>query len=435
MTQTSTRPQTPWIVDLPPNDIIHYGRASFMRACRGHEQMGAVLSYFVYEASWKAKNEGIDAEAENCTAITLELTQKDVLKRVNISQKTLITYLHTFEEWGFLTADGYRYTYTIHFKKIREAVACPPEPLPTKPRGKHAYSGDDRIVKLQSKLEKLQREMVKIQSEIVKLQSKNVNLQSSVVNLQSSESYESTPEQVLEGNSEAPRIIRITENLKKDLLVALSRDESSFTLEEKELSSVSSREESQAQSTESLSDVPTEVALQKDKTDTLPPAPPPSQDKTPEKRNSKKRITPIKECSPEIQARRRTWQEHFNKRRGGDLHTLVKDKTNESIGIGSLVDTFTDAQIQAIDHYLYTSDHYWSDVERRHDIDGHLVWKKSKVVREVLKERGRWPMRDIPSDDTSPPETKPKNFRTNFNEIYKQEHMAAAGARAGRMYA
>jgi hypothetical protein len=225
MTQTA-RPPTPWLVDLPPNDIIHYGRASFMRACRGHEQMGAVLSHFVYEASWKAKNEGIDVEAEDCTSITIEVIQTDVLKRVSISHKSLITYLHTFVEWGFITGDNYRHMYDVHFKKIREAIASPPEPFPSKPRGNHAYRGDDRIVKLQSRLEKLQAEMVKIQNRIETIQSETVTFQSKDVTIQSSGMNEATSEQGLEGNFETPRIYRITKDIIEDSLVASASAES-----------------------------------------------------------------------------------------------------------------------------------------------------------------------------------------------------------------
>jgi hypothetical protein len=229
MTQTA-RPQTPWLV--PPGDMTSFGRSSFTLACRGHEKMGEVLSYFVYEASWQAKNEGIDSQSEDCTFITIEREQKHMLGRIKTCQKSLIAYINQLEAWGFLVADGYRHTYQVHFRKITEAIHNPPETMKKKPRGKYApapspeIQSETRLSQLQSQRAKLQSRLVKLQSEMVKIQSRMVNLQNQMVKIQSSQNAESTPEQDLEGEIELSRILRSTMNLLEDSLVASASAES-----------------------------------------------------------------------------------------------------------------------------------------------------------------------------------------------------------------
>jgi hypothetical protein len=123
MTQTA-RPQIPWLADLPADDITGYIRASMTAVCRGHEEMGLLLSYFFAGASWKAKNESIDIETSPC--IDLEHTHEDILKKVHISKKSLNNYLKLLTSWGYLEVPKYQRMYRVCCKKIIEAIKTPP---------------------------------------------------------------------------------------------------------------------------------------------------------------------------------------------------------------------------------------------------------------------------------------------------------------------
>jgi hypothetical protein len=133
MTQTA-RPQTPWLVPVGKSSDMEH--ETFTRICRGHVPLGKVLGYFVYEASWQAKNEGMDIT--HIESIPLKREQKKILAQVKISQNSLTTYIKQLVEWGYIQADTHRHTYAVCFQTINTAIADPPALFPKKPRGKHA---------------------------------------------------------------------------------------------------------------------------------------------------------------------------------------------------------------------------------------------------------------------------------------------------------
>src|SRR2546423_12876404 len=130
----------PWIVDLPPNDIDITGisRASFIRACQGHEKMGDLLAYFILIASHAAKDQRIDTTAPDCTFIDISCKFENIIKKVNISRKSFSNYVKQMETLGYVAAPAYQRVYRVYFKKINAAIKSPPEEVKAKPRGKYA---------------------------------------------------------------------------------------------------------------------------------------------------------------------------------------------------------------------------------------------------------------------------------------------------------
>jgi len=121
-----------------------FGRTPLTAACRGHNDMGTVLNYFLYEASKEAKKKGIDKE--NVEFIEIERSQKDIIDELHgavKSKKTLTFYSRKFQEWEFVDGDPYHHIYRVYFKNIQRAVDNPPPADPSKPRGIHAKKAKD----------------------------------------------------------------------------------------------------------------------------------------------------------------------------------------------------------------------------------------------------------------------------------------------------
>jgi hypothetical protein len=221
MTQTA-RPQTPWLVPVGKSSDMEH--ETFTRICRGHVPLGKVLGYFVYEASWQAKNEGMDIT--HIESIPLKREQKKILAQVKISQNSLTTYIKQLVEWGYIQADTHRHTYAVCFQTINTAIADPPALFPKKPRGKHAppkvispESQAKKIAKLRNKLTTLGKRFSNLGKQIT-------TLRNELSNLGITEFAESASEQGFEGNFEAPRIYRITKDILEDSLVVSASAES-----------------------------------------------------------------------------------------------------------------------------------------------------------------------------------------------------------------
>lgn len=110
----------------------------------------------------------------------------------------------------------------------------------------------------------------------------------------------------------------------------------------------------------------------------------------------------IKECSPEIQARRRKWQAYFNQRRGGEPLLTKGECIGESKAIADLVDRFTDAQLEAIDAFVLAEIFKFKLPANKHKLGGCELLRESQNAREVLKERYKWPSRDAKAGSISP---------------------------------
>jgi hypothetical protein len=219
------KPPVKWLVPLPQKEKGTFGRPSLCAACRGNEDIGIVLNYFLYEASVEAERWKIDTS--KVPFITLERTLDEILEGIKpsrTSKKTLIGYHQKLRDWEFVIPHGYKHRYDVYFQNVADAMAAPPPAEKRKPRGRHVSKRQSSDVKTtiptihdvkttisedssDEKWLKVQSEMVALQSQIVKLQSEMVALQSQIVKLQSSQSSEQPLEQAFMTLSDASRLI------------------------------------------------------------------------------------------------------------------------------------------------------------------------------------------------------------------------------------
>jgi len=437
MTQTARPPRTPWLV--PPGDIGDIEHKSFTLVCRGHVEIGKVLGFLVYRASWVAKNEGIDWT--EVPAITVECEHKDILAKVTISQNSLITYIKQLAAWGYIKADGYRHRYAVSIQIINETIANPPVAFPKKPRGKAAPkkepSAEAQAQERQEKATKLKSQLSNLETTLSNLETRITKLKSQLSNLETTKEAEGTREQGVTPVFEADRIKGTLQNRKESSFVISPDGESdegnaflsrlsSFgeNLEENRKTPLDpsplTKSESRPEESSRVIPEPTPVMLQVESTritptqvaliPTLLVSPlsseggknAPSPYKTDGKEKNKKRLS-IKECSPEIQERRRKWQAYFNQRRGGELLPLKGGRINESECIAFLVDTYTDMQIKMIDNFVLAERFPYKKPSERHRAGGRVILDEAQNAREFLKELGRWPARDAPAGQMPEP--------------------------------
>lgn len=129
-----------------------------------------------------------------------------------------------------------------------------------------------------------------------------------------------------------------------------------------------------------------------------PPAVPPVQEPEPDIPIVYDRHVKIADCPPDIQARRRHWQQHFNLRRGNEPLDQQGPRIEEAKAIADLVAKYTDAQIRAIDTHVLASFPY-NQPGRQFEVSGSVVMARAQTARQALKERRKWP--------TSPGEIEP----------------------------
>jgi DNA-binding transcriptional ArsR family regulator len=226
MTQAA-RPQIPWIVELPANDITGYSRSSFISACQGHEKMGDLLAYFLLIASHEAKDQNIDTMAKDCTFIDISCKYENIAKKVKISRKSLGNHLKQLETLGYIEAPPYQRVYRIYFKKVEAAIKSPPDVVKAKPRGKYAPPTEKPTQEEKNTQKRLvlQQKLVNLQQKVVSLQNKVVTLQKELVNLQPFETDEATPGQGLEGNFEPLRVLQsLLDNIEDSLVTSANAE-------------------------------------------------------------------------------------------------------------------------------------------------------------------------------------------------------------------
>lgn len=399
MTTTPARPPVTWLVPMPEGDP--FGRTCLKIACRGKCDLGELLNYFLYAASWEAQHKKLD---KSCGTITVTRTLDQIQERIAVSKKTLIAYNHQLAAWGFITPHGYRHTYDVHFDTIAEAIANPPAPERPKLRGRHARRSEQDVKSIipsiptvkssipardarderDERINLLEERIVNLTSQIVDLQSWIVNLTSQIVNLQSLQFSEGASGEAREAKT-GPLLLREGERVREDSFVA--SDDGTFKQHNEEDASI------QRENDLSCSH---EMATGSDAM-TLPTrsAPPPTEEtqahgenKTPPAR----RLT-MQECTPEVRTRRRAWQLHFNRRRGGEKEYLTKEgaRRDENFAIADLVEIFTDEQIKAIDGFVLKEVFPYKQEHMRHTVGGRVVLDQSQNARETLKRRRKWP--------------------------------------------
>lgn len=141
---SNQKPAEPsWGVTFPEGEqkrVSLYSRDSLTRACQGNERMASVLDYFLFEGSWEIERQKLP---KGCKVVAFTRKHEDILKRLtfNLSRKSLIGYLDTFNEWKFVDSEKFRKHYTVHFDTIQTAIDNPPAPKERKPRTQKARKG------------------------------------------------------------------------------------------------------------------------------------------------------------------------------------------------------------------------------------------------------------------------------------------------------
>lgn len=206
-----------------------FGRAALTAACRGHNNMGVVLNYLVYEASVEAKSKHINKDEVEYVEITR--TQETILKGIHgatQSKKTINLYTKQFQEWRFVDADSYHHKYKVYFKNIQAAIDKPPPIDPPKPRGVHAKkdtandTNGKNAISPDSKntICNHEDEMVKMRFQMVNLASEMVKMSFEIAKLRNGQSCESAPEEASSHIFDPLESIRLLESIKENIYVS-----------------------------------------------------------------------------------------------------------------------------------------------------------------------------------------------------------------------
>ena len=102
-------------------------------------------------------------------------------------------------------------------------------------------------------------------------------------------------------------------------------------------------------------------------------------------------FTPMKECPPVTAARRRSWQDFYNARRGNEPLTAKGPRVQEAVDIGFLVDHYTDAQVAAIDDFVTHKIYPYKLSERRGLTSATIIRQQAQNARDRLKDAHEWP--------------------------------------------
>ena len=225
-----------------------FGRTPLTAACRGHNDMGTALNYFIYEASKEAQYKGIDIKSVEF--IEIQRDQNTVIEELHgavKSKKTLTLYCRKFQEWEFIDIDPYHHKYKVYFKNIQKAVDNPPLADPPKPRGIHAKrvksdaandtngknticpndtnkpdDKDGRIAFLEKEVANLRFQMAKMRFEMPKLIFQ-------MLNLPFPQSSESASEEALSGVSQSLDSIRLLEITEENIYVSNDTSHTQFS--------------------------------------------------------------------------------------------------------------------------------------------------------------------------------------------------------------
>ena len=208
-----------------------FGRPELTAACRGHNNKGVVLNYFIFEASKEAKKNGINKD--EVEYVEIERTQEMVLKGIHgatQSKKTLTSYTNQFQEWRFIDADPYHHKYRVYFKNIQAAIDNPPPVDLPKPRGASAKKNKGEANDTNGNFAispngknticNHEDEMVKMRFQMVNLASQMVKLSFEIVKLQSGQSSESASEEASSTIFDPLESIRLLENIKENISVS-----------------------------------------------------------------------------------------------------------------------------------------------------------------------------------------------------------------------
>ncbi len=122
----NNKDNTPWQVEFPSDDkVTRHLKPSLVAACAGNERIADVLDQIIYMASWEAKNKGMPASEK---IVRIRRTHQEILEKLQYptSRRSLISYLHQINEWGYVLSQPYQRDFDVHFEKIQQAINNPP---------------------------------------------------------------------------------------------------------------------------------------------------------------------------------------------------------------------------------------------------------------------------------------------------------------------
>lgn len=116
----------PWRVKFPEEDkLTRHLKTSLVAACYGNERIADVLDQLMCAASWEAKNKGYPEKEK---VVRIKRTAQEILDMLQFptSRRTLNTYLHQLNEWGYVLSQPYQRDFDVHFETIQVAIDNPP---------------------------------------------------------------------------------------------------------------------------------------------------------------------------------------------------------------------------------------------------------------------------------------------------------------------
>lgn len=216
-----------------------FGRPELTAACRGHNNKGVVLNYFIFEASREAKKKGINKD--EVEYVEIERTQEQIIEGVHgatQSKKTINLYTKQFQEWRFVDADSYHHKYKVYFKNIQAAVDSPPPVDDPKPRGVHTKKKDTtndtngkNTISPDSKntICNHEDEMAKLRFQMVNLASEMARMSFEIAILRNGQSSESASEEASSHFFDPLESIRLLKNIRENIYVSSDTSHTQFS--------------------------------------------------------------------------------------------------------------------------------------------------------------------------------------------------------------
>jgi hypothetical protein len=121
-----------WPVVFPEEKLI-VKRPCLRYICQGSTQLGELLSYFLYEAGYEAKEQNVDPLTIH--TITIYRIYDEILVAIDnsVSKKVLACLIRKLEHLGFIQAFPYKCHYSIFLENIRRALNLYAQSHPHRP--------------------------------------------------------------------------------------------------------------------------------------------------------------------------------------------------------------------------------------------------------------------------------------------------------------
>lgn len=212
---TQTPDNTPWRVQFS-NDK----RKDLLTACWGNGKMADLLYHFLHKGSWTAHHR---QEVEALKVTKFQEKHEEILKKVQISEGTLISYLWHFSQAHYVEIAPYGREFEVNFAAIEQAFTNPPE-KPNKKGNTKSYKVSDcnfvtlpiaEVQTMRSEVEALKLQLEDLKLFLANLQLSPVTLQEKVATLKLATFDEATPEATPEAISDPKKNLEVIENLEE----------------------------------------------------------------------------------------------------------------------------------------------------------------------------------------------------------------------------